>query len=421
MPRLAFGPLKSRSGSSLVHQPDHPLFRSRPVLPSRPNRLSCALLFVALRCCGTLASASDASKAEAEHKALKALSEMGPPVGMVRMSAEEQAWSFEKSTKLHERGLKFWEDYPNDPLRWDVWVLLRSTPRWGREVTENGETKIVLDRERMDAWWRLQQERFEQLLEAPDASPHARMSAFDFLIASHAGRWTARAKTPEGQAVLVKMLGWFERWQREYPESLALINGARRIAEMLDVADPLQAQRFLLGLINRYPADTRRDREIREMAEGRLKLVLGQAYPVWLRLAALDGRFADTRDYAGKLVLVAIVPLPWGEQLDFMHGLQTAYHPHGLEIIHVTGGDPMRHGEAPRTALETAIDADDQKLPWRVAWDRKGTIGEFSRSLGKNVYPAWLLISRDGRFVAETSSQGALMRAIERELALKPQ
>jgi hypothetical protein len=136
-------------------------------------------------------------------------------------------------------------------------------------------------------------------------------------------------------------------------------------------------------------------------------------------LAALDGRFADTREYTGKIVLIAVVPVPWGEQLDFMHGLYSAYHEHGLEIIHVTGGDPARYGEDSRTALETALDVDEEKLPWRVAWDRKGTIGEFSRSIGKNVYPAFLLISRDGRFVAETSSQGALLRALERELVVK--
>jgi hypothetical protein len=378
-------------------------------------------VFALLIGCGGMASAADTSKAEAEFQALKSFSEMGPPAGTMRRSAEEDAWMYEKGIQLHERGLKFWEDYPNDPLRWDVWALLRGTPLWQRTVTENGETKVVRDRERMEAWWRLQQEQFEELLEAPDASSRARMAAFDFLISSHAGRWTSRAKTPEGQAALVKMIGWFERWQREYPQGLSLINGARRIAEMLDVADPLQAQRFLLGLINRYSADTRRDRDIREMAEGRLKLLLGQAYPVWVRLAALDGRFADTRDYVGKLVLVAIVPLPWGEQLDFMHGLYAAYHKHGFEIIHVTGGDPARYGEAPRTALETAVDVDEQKLPWRVAWDRKGTIGEVSRSLGKNVYPAWLLIARDGRFVAETSSQRELVRAIERELTLKPE
>ena len=104
-----------------------------------------------------------------------------------------------------------------------------------------------------------------------------------------------------------------------------------------------------------------------------------------------------------------------------MQGLHATYHPHGFEIIQVTGGDTLRQGEANRTALETALAADAEKLPWRVAWDRKGTIGEFSRSLGKNVYPAWLLISRDGRFVAETSSHGAVVRAIERELGLKQQ
>ncbi len=359
--------------------------------------------------------------AEKEYLALKAFREAGPPQGTARRSQDESAWMVAKGLELHARGLKFGADHPNEPLRWEVWTMLTVTPQWERTVVENGVAQVVRDRERMAAWSRLQQERLEQLLEAPDASPRARTAAFSFLITNNGVRWKSRVKSPEGQAVLRQMLGWFERWERELPQSLNLINGARSIAEMLDAADPAHAQRFLLGLIQRYPGNARRDVDLRTMAEGRLKLLLGQAQPVWLRLAALDGRFADTQDFVGKLVLVVIIPLTWKEQVDFLHGLHTAYQKQGLEIIQVTGGDPGRAGDAPLTALDTALDVDAQQLPWRVAWDRKGTIGEVSRSLGKNVYPAWLLIARDGRFVAETSSQTALLRALERELALKPE
>ncbi len=389
---------------------------------ARRGRVRAAVLI----CLGLLGGAAGSpaaehTVAEKEYQALKLFSEAGPPPGTARQSQDESDWMLAKGRELHERGLRFWTDHPNEPLRWEVWTLLTATPLWERTITENGATRIVRDRERMEAWWRLQQARFEELLEAPDASPRARIATFSFLITSHGGRWKSRVKTPEGQAALGRMLAWFERWERDHPQSLNLINGARTIAEMLDVADPAHAQRFLLGLIRRYPADTRRDRDLRAMAEGRLKLLLGQAQPVWLRLAALDGRFADTQDYAGKLVLVAIFPLTWKAQVDFLHGLHTAYHKLGFEIIHVTGGDPARTGDAPLSALDTALAVDEQKLPWRVAWDRQGTIGEVSRSFGKNVYPAWLLIARDGRFVAETSSQPALLRAIERELALKPE
>lgn len=367
------------------------------------------------------AFAASSPEAEAEYKALKEFAGLGPPVGTARMSQEESEWFYKKGIELNERGLKFWSNHPMDPLRWDVWGLLSPVPQFTREVNENGQITKVRDVERIDAWRARYEQGLLDLLEAPDASALARQRAYSNLTAIKWGRWGSRAKTPEGQAALAQMLGWFDRNQRENPAGLGLVTDARKIAEMLDASDPLQCQRFLLGLINKYPTGSRRDRDMRAMAEGRLKVLLGQANQVWMRLAALDGRFVETKEYQGKLVLLAIVPLMWEQQIAYMKDLHAKYHERGFEIIHITGGESSRAGEESRDALQTALEVDEKNLPWRVVWDRKGTIGEVSRSLGKNVYPGWLLLSRDGRFVAETSSPSALNRAIEAELAIKPE
>ena len=289
---------------------------------------------------------------------------------------------------------------------------------FGREVIENGEKKTVRDYEQWRRWRDHYSQRVEDLLDAPDASAKAKMSALSFLL--HQGtNWRRVITTPEGQKILAKMTGWFERWEREFPASLSLINGVRSMVEVLDAADPARCQRFLYDLRDRYRADTHRDREIRAVVEGRLKLLLGQAYPVWIRLAALDGRFADTQEYRGKMVLLSLFPLAWTAQAEFLRGLHEHYHARGLENIQITGGDVMEVGAAPRSALETAIVADEKNYPWRVVWDTKGTFGEFARTMGINTYPTWLLLSRDGRFVAQTSSQREIVAAIERELLIK--
>ena len=377
--------------------------------------------FFALSLCLVVAVKGIENSPEAEFRALKALGETQVPMGTAKLSEDEGAWLSGRNLTLHERGLAFWANYPTHPLRWDVWVLLSLTPTFVRESVEDGRITFVRDYERQRAWSRRYDEGLEKLVGAPDASDSAKQRALSSLLTRNGMNWRGRINTPEGQRMLVRMTDWFEQWERDFPASLSIINGVRAVAEVLDAADPARCQQFLLNLPHRYAGDTARDRTIRTFAEGRLKLVLGQAYPVWLRLAALDGRFADTQDYRGKIVLVALFPVAWSEQVEFLRTLRGRFHPRDFEIIHVTGGDSMVVGEAYRTALETAEIVDQGDYPWRVAWDEKGTIGEVARSMGLNGYPTWLLLSRDGRFVAKTSSSREMVAALEAEVLIKPE
>jgi len=376
-------------------------------------------LFFALSLCLVVAVKGTENSPEAEFRALKALGETQVPMGTAKLSEEEGAWLSARNLELHEQGLAFWVNYPDHPLRWDVWMLLSLTPTFSRESVEDGRITVVRDYERQRAWSRRYDEGLEELIGAPDASGSAKQRALSSLLTRNGMNWRGRIATPEGQRMLVKMTGWLEQWERDFPASLSILNGVRAVAEVLDVADPARCQQFLLNLPRRYAGDTARDRTIRAFAEGRLKLVLGQAYPVWLRLAALDGRFADTQEYRGKIVLVALFPVAWSAQVEFLRTLHGRFHTRGFEIIHVTGGDSMVGGETPRTALETAEIVDQADYPWRVAWDEKGTIGEVARSMGLNGYPTWLLLSRDGRFVAKTSSPREIVAALEAEVLIE--
>jgi len=362
-----------------------------------------------------------AMSAEAAYRAIKDAWERSPPTGTDRNSGPAEDFFQARARDLYERGQDFWRDFPQEPRRWEVWMMMRTYVPFTREVVENGRRKTVPDGERQREWRDFYVRRVEEeLLAAPDASAVAKATALDYLI-QRGTNWRRTITTPEGQKMLAKMTAWFDRWQRDYPQSLSLINGVHAMAEVLDAADPARCERFLNELQARYSADTRRDRDIRAVVEGRMKRLHGQAYPVWIRLAALDGRFADTQEYRGKMVLFSLFPLAWEEQAEFLRGLHAKYHDRGLENIQVTGGDAMEIGAARRTALETALIADEKNYPWRIAWDQKGTFGAFARSLGINAYPSWLLISRDGRFVAQTTSQREIVTAIERELLIKPE
>lgn len=253
------------------------------------------------------------------------------------------------------------------------------------------------------------------------ASASARTAALSFLLHQVASNWRTRLKTPEGQIMLRKAEGWWAMFERNHRASPALVNGARSMAQILDAADPARCERFLIQLHAEYRGRKAPDPGIYEMAEGRLKLLHGQAYEVWLQLRAIDGQFADTRDYRGKIVLLALFPITLEDGARFLSEVHTNLRAKGVEIIHVATGASMDQTAPNLTEAETTAWIAERKHPWRVAYDGKNAFGGLMRRLGLNAYPLYLVLSRDGRFVAETSSPRSALKAIETELTLPPE
>ncbi len=153
------------------------------------------------------------------------------------------------------------------------------------------------------------------------------------------------------------------------------------------------------------------------MANGRLKLLYGQAYEVWLLLRTIDGQFADLRQYRGKIVLLAFFPITMDESTRYLTSVYRTHREQGVEVVHVTTAGSLQQNLPDLTEAEVAAWIAERQFPWRVAYDGKDAFGGLLRRLGLNAYPTYLLLSRDGRFVSETNSSARTQKAIETELA----
>lgn len=401
---------------------EHPLHMPRTFAPHRFRpRLLPALAALALGSVVSPWEVRATSSPEQEFKALKALREIPPPAHLPRVSDAALDWSAVRNAELHDRALAFLAAHPTSPLRWDVVMLLTAPPPFTKQVTENGETRTVRDVDAYRAWMTRYFGMVEELLVARDASASARTAALSYLLNQVAMNWRTRFKTPEGQVMLRKAEGWWTMFERNHRASPALINGARSMAQILDVVDPARCEQFLLRLHAEYRGKKAPDPAIYEMAEGRLKLLHGQAFEVWLQLRAIDGQFADTRDYRGKIVVLALFPVTLEDGARFLGEVHASLQPKGVEIIHVATGASMDRTAPDLTEAEAAALIAEWKYPWRIAYDGKNAFGGLMRRLGLNAYPVYLVLSRDGRFVAETSSPRVALKAIETELSLPPE
>ena len=367
---------------------------------------------------GAFAAATVGSKADADYTALQALEaeSVAKATGLVNETAEEFMQRNGRALEMHRRGLAFIEENSADPRRWEVVILLRGTPTFLREVEDGGDKRIERDGARQAAWSRRHDDLLEELLAAKDASARAVREALLSLLTRHSKNWRSHIHTEGGMIMLEKMLAWYARYEREFPRSIGMVQAARALAEVLVMEDPERCRLFLAELIALYPSNQAPDPAVREMAEGRLKLLRGLGRPVALALTGLGGEKFDSRDYRGKLLLVAVLSAEWRDEMNFMRSWHAQFRTAGLEIVQVSGTERRRQGAGPDLLTAEGRAQMDKATPWRIVWDKAGTIGEFARSVGINGFPNWMLVARDGTLRAEKASPREVMAVIEAEL-----
>lgn len=359
---------------------------------------------------------------DSEFAAIKSLVEQTTirPPGLTEGSKAELAWRDARAVKIreiYERGLAFLETNPADPRRWEVVIYLgRNTPTFMKDVTKDGRTSQERDRVRQAAWSQRLEDLLGALLEAKDASSWATQEALLSLLTRHSMNWRSRITTEGGLLMLEKMEAWYARYEREFPRSSGVVRAARALAEVLVLEDPRRCKLFLDRLIANYSSGRFPDPQVREMAEGRLKLLRGLGQPVVLKLNGVGEDTFDSGAYRGKLLLVVVVSVAWRDELSFMRTLHSLFRAAGLEIVQVSGMEHRDRPDLPDLLTPSGRAQMAKQVLWRIVWDKQGTIGEFARSVGINGFPHWILIDRDGLLIAEKATQREVMAVIEAEL-----
>lgn len=275
-------------------------------------------------------------------------------------------------------------------------------------VNEKGEIETVRDTERHQRWMIEHRRLATELVAAPDASADARQKTLEYLIRQYG------VNVAEGRAAdaleNVKMMARYIDDLRQYPPSGILLSSYRLYAKALVSVDPAAHLAFLREIPRRHPANSNLDRAIREFAVGQLRLLEGQATPVWNLLATIDPSFTHASALQGKVVLIALVPERWAEYAALLRDVHAKFRGPDFEIIQLSSGGPsFKEFEA----LE-----DPGEPPWRLVRDRGNLATTFYATLGLNTTPSWLIVARDGKFVIDATTR-TLTKVLKRELALK--
>jgi hypothetical protein len=355
--------------------------------------------------------------AEVEFAALERLSAprvlgADEKIGSTELAEESRA----RSARIHERGMAFLERFPTDPRRWEVVVMMRAGPNFSREVEVGGVRKVERDVDREGAWRTRFRELLDQLLVAPDASPKAVTGALNHLISAESMNLRDGFGRNHAER-MAQVLNWLERYERTTTDTWSLAYLYLTVSRALNRLDAQRCMAFLLGKKAMHPGADRASVHIREMLDGRIRAMLAEAEPMWLQLRSIDGRFTDITAYRGKVVLIAMFTVTWKENADFLEKLYRDYHADGLEVIQISSSDNRENYGQPLDARDMAKIVIERRWAWPVVWDPRGTMGLFARTLGITGQPSWLLLSRDGRLIAERVIRAQIEETIKAELA----
>lgn len=362
---------------------------------------------IALVLAAALSSSAKASPRE-EYDALKQLSAQ-PPATIVRGSKEYHEWTRVRSKTLHESGLKFIADYPQDPLRWDALVLLR--------YSIGGATA-----EQHSAWNRRYFTMIEEMLDSPDASRSARHEGLRQMIEYYTEAVRNDVIDNPKRGVVPALLEWVTELNTLDPSSGYLPYLYLRVARMLDALDPVRCRAFLSEKLALHSTgkDRGHDALIRQAIETfqrRLRNQDGPATDVWAYLGKLDPRFGDAAQYRDKIVLVVYDSVD-SANIRRLESLHRQYHAAGLEIIQLAYFSRDKAASPPRrdrAAMERYV--AEKQWPWPVLWEHaKNHRDDFHFYWGENAIPATLLIGRDGRLVRDIPGERDWDTRVQRAL-----
>ncbi|MES2692360.1 MAG: hypothetical protein V4773_02730 [Verrucomicrobiota bacterium] len=343
-----------------------------------------------------------------EYETLKKLHETHqPPTGETSSKAKTD-WLEHQSRTLRERGLEFISTYSDNPLRWDVLVLMRRG--------YNPSTAEQLAR-----WNQKYYPMLEDLLEARDASRAARHEALAQLIDYYCEAVRHDVIDNPKKGVVPALLEWVDELGAMDRGSGKLAFIYLRVARMLNALDPARCRAFVEEKYALYPVKTRShsDSFMRQRLEKFQRLLRNQDQPateLWSYLAKIDPAVADPSRYRDKVVLVVYVSVDAyrARQLAEIH---RKYHDAGLEIIQIAylnRSTTASLAQRDKSAMERYV--AEKKWTWPVLWEVAKSREEFYAEWGGDTIPCVLIVGRDGRIAREIPGEVDWDVMVRREL-----
>lgn len=355
--------------------------------------------------------ASDAAKA-AMQKIDEAHLLLGPqPAGYFEGKTPTELGKIREANqqKIRDVSVKFYEDHPDDPFRWEgVLHMVMIPPDFVIKFKEGYDTAgkarrdfIVVDKEAKAAWLK-KLDGYKAAFAAADDAPweiQEKFVSLDFKRKISAARRAGTFK--EGT---YRDAG--DEMAKRFPEgSVALsfyftdlrLSGRQRTPVEVDFWKPLTASP---------------NTAVSERAKAELRKASVRNEPMELKFTAVDGRKVDLAKLRGKVVLVDFWATwcgPCIAELPNVKKVYADYHDKGFEIIGISlDTDKQKLTDFTKT----------NKMPWPQYFDGKGWKNDVAKRYAVTSVPSMFLLDQNGVLVTSRARGPKLETEIKRLLGL---
>jgi thiol-disulfide isomerase/thioredoxin len=312
--------------------------------------------------------------------------------------------------------LNFIESHPDSPRRWDIVVILRrSMRRFVKDILPGYDANpisdhLVFDQPAKEARIRHIGELERAMLDAPDVPPNLTMAKYRplFLARKVDDQMTFARRKPAAEIDWVALESQIDTYGREFPDQHEAVWLEETYLSLLEAKRPDATLARLQHSIQSA------NREVRQLAEGRLRIETARREPLELKFTAIDGREVDLAKLRGKVVLIDFWAMwcgPCIAELPNVKAVYEQYHDRGFEIVGISLDE-----KADQEKLRQFVQQED--LPWPQYYDGKKWKTALAKKFSISSIPTMLLIAPDGR-LATTSARGpALETEVKRLLGL---
>jgi thiol-disulfide isomerase/thioredoxin len=352
---------------------------------------------------------------------------MNGPGDMKGKSRPEQLQMMENRTeKIRQAHLSFYENYPTDVRRWDAVLVLQTyVPQFYNGFTPDGQP--IIDREKAAAWKLKQQEMLDAMANALPTLP---------------GRLQERF---ESRPLFAEIGTLYTRMEHREP-----IDWTALRAKIDAHAAKFSQEPGIASVISRYLGMFERDHDaqttlaewhaltanpiVRESSAIKPRLTVIEremSRPMEMKFTAADGREVDLAKLRGKVILIDFWATwcgPCIAELPNVKRVYDVYHAKGFEVIGISlenaellptdtpGEVAAKHAKAKKKLLDFVA---GRGIPWAQHYDGKYWNNEIARGrFNVNSVPATFLIDKNGMVAAVGARGPQLETEVKRLLSL---